>query len=367
MDLPVMPPVEPMLAKAMTWDQLEQATHGEQFVFEPKWDGFRCIVFRDGGEVELQSRNCRSLTRYFPEVVSAIRDHVAERCVIDGEIVVAGQDGLDFDALSERIHPARSRVEMLARTCPGSFVCFDVLALGDTDVTGRPFADRRRALEEVAGGRAESVKVTPTTNDPAVARDWFVRFEGAGLDGVVAKAATLKYLPSKRAMIKVKHRRSGDFVVGGFRWYRADTSMVGSLMLGLYDGDNLRPVGVIGSFPVTQRRSLVAFLAPYTNPGRHQWVLGGSDDRSVSEGGQGGSSRPAAPASRWNAGKDTSFEALRPDLVVEAEFEQLQGGRLRHTARFLRWRPDRDPTSATFDQLDVAVPSVLSDVFSAGA
>ena len=300
-------------------------------------------------------------------IVSAIRDHVAERSVIDWEIVVAGPDGLDFDALSERIHPAGSRVEMLARTCPGSFVCFDVLALGDTDVTGRPFADRRRALEEVAGGRAESVKVTPTTNDPAVARDWFVRFEGAGLDGVVAKAATLKYLPSKRAMIKVKHRRSGDFVVGGFRWYRADTSMVGSLMLGLYDGDNLRPVGVIGSFPVTQRRSLVAFLAPYTNPGRHQWVLGGSDDRSVSEGGQGGSSRPAAPASRWNAGKDTSFEALRPDLVVEAEFEQLQGGRLRHTARFLRWRPDRDPTSATFDQLDVAVPSVLSDVFSAGA
>ena len=359
-----MPPVKPMLCRTGTWEQMEVLQEGGDFIYEPKWDGFRCIAFCDSGTIELQSRNCRSLTRYFPEVVSAMRDQLPRRCVIDGEIVVAGPRGLDFEALSERIHPATSRVEMLAQAQPASFVGFDVLALGDSDLTGEPFATRRRALEDTLGAALPPVHLTPATKDPGVAHDWFVRFEGAGLDGVVAKAAELAYMPAKREMIKVKHRRTGDFVVGGFRWYRADTSMVGSLMLGLYDGDNLAHVGVIGSFPVSQRRSLVEKLAGLRDPGMHPWVGGGRRD----DGGAaitGGTSRPAPPASRWNAGKDTTFEPLRPELVVEAEFEHLQGRRLRHTARFQRWRPDRDARSATFDQLDVAVPALLDEVFGA--
>ena len=367
-----MPPVKPMLCKVGTWEQVKLLLEGGQGQIEPKWDGFRCIAFCDGPLVELQSRNGRSLSRYFPELTAAIAAELATRCVLDGEIVVAGPSGLDFDALSERIHPASSRVAHLAKSAPASFVAFDVLAVADAVVTGEPFQLRREILERILAHSRPPLHLTPVTKDLRVAEEWFKRFEGAGLDGIVAKPAGLAYLPARRVMIKVKHRRTGDFVVGGFRWYRSDTSMVGSLMLGLYDGPELRHVGVIGSFPVAQRRRLVEELAGHRNPHAHPWVgsdptcgpdvVGdnrwGPDDR------HGG--RPARQ-SRWSAGKDMSFEALSPRLVVEAEFEQLQAGRLRHTARFVRWRPDREPTSATFDQLDVAVPVLLSEVFGAGS
>jgi ATP-dependent DNA ligase len=331
-----------------------------RFLYEPKWDGFRCIVFRDGDEVELGSRNGKPLTRYFPEVVAAVKEQMPPRCVVDGEIVVAGTDGLDFDSLSQRIHPAASRIDMLARQTPASFVAFDLLAVGDRDVREAPFSSRRGELEQALGTPGAPIHLTPLTGDPELARDWFDRFEGAGLDGVVAKAKDLAYLSDQRVMIKVKHERTGDFVVGGFRWYSADRSVVGSLMLGLYDGTDLHHVGVIGSFPIDRRRALVGELAPFRDDGDHPW--GRWSDFMVADGGKA----PGA-GSRWNAKKDLSFELLRPELVVEAAFEHLQGRRLRHTARFRRWRPDRQASSCTYDQLDVAVPSLLSDVFGATA
>ncbi len=328
------------------------------YLYEPKWDGFRCIVFRDGDEVELGSRNGKPLTRYFPEVVAAVRSEMPDRCVVDGEIVVAGSGGLDFDTLSQRIHPAASRIEMLARETPASFVAFDLLSLGERDLRDDPFFSRRKELEAALAGARPPVHLTPITAELTVARDWFERFEGAGLDGVVAKATELRYLPDQRAMIKVKHERTGDFVVGGFRWYTTDRSVVGSLMLGLYEGDELRHVGVIGSFPAERRRALVAELAPYRDPVDHPWAEW--SDFMVADGG-----KAPGMGSRWNAKKDLSFELLRPELVVEAAFEHLQGRRLRHTARFRRWRPDREAPSCTYDQLDVAVPALLSDVFGA--
>lgn len=328
------------------------------YLYEPKWDGFRCIAFRDGDEVELGSRNGKPLTRYFPEVVAAVRDNVPDRCVLDGEIVVAGPDGLDFDVLSQRIHPAASRIDMLARETPARFVAFDILAVEERDLRQTPFLARRKELESALGAARTPVHLTPITSDPEVAGDWFSRFEGAGVDGVVAKATDLAYLADQRAMIKVKHERTGDFVVGGYRWYSADRSVVGSLMLGLYDGGVLHHVGVIGSFPWTRRRDLVDELAPYRNPDGHPWAEWAGF--MVADGG----TAPGA-GSRWSAGKDLSFEPLRPELVVEAAFEHLQGRRLRHTARFRRWRPDRHPLSCTYDQLDVAVPALLSDVFGA--
>jgi ATP-dependent DNA ligase len=355
MDLPVMPPVAPMLAKPS-----RDLPEGD-IRYEPKWDGFRCIVFRDGDEVELGSRNERPLTRYFPDVVAAVKQQLPTRCVLDGELVIAGEDGLDFDALSQRIHPAASRVRMLAETTPAAFVAFDLLALGERDLRQVPFFERRGELERAMVGVESPIHVTPLTADPGVARQWFERFEGAGLDGVVAKSADLPYLPGERAMWKVKHERTGDFVVAGFRWYQANKEVVGSLMLGLYDGAHLQHVGVIGAFPAAQRRQLVDELAPYRNPAEHPWadwaewmVEGTADGRRLPGG-----------LSRWNAAKDLSFELLRPDLVVEAAFEHLQGQRLRHTARFRRWRPDRDPLSCTYEQLDVAVPALLSEVFGA--
>jgi bifunctional non-homologous end joining protein LigD len=335
-----MPPVAPMLAKAT-----RELPEGD-FIYEPKWDGFRAIVFRDGDDVEVGSRNERPLTRYFPDIVAAVRANLPERCVVDGEIVVAGPSGLDFDALSQRIHPAASRVRMLAQTVPASLVAFDLLALDHDDLRNRPFAARRDLLMSALSGAGQPVHLTPATQDRAVAADWFSRFEGAGLDGVVAKPADLPYLEDRRVMAKVKHERTAEFVVTGFRWYRSGGSgeSVGSLLLGLYDGDQLVHVGVIGSFPAEQRKELVGFLAPYR---------------------EGPANGVSGPPSRWNAGKDLSFERLRPELVVEAAFEHLQGRRLRHTARFRRWRPDREPSSATFEQLDVAVPAELAEVFSA--
>jgi ATP-dependent DNA ligase len=352
-DLPVVPPVAPMLAKAVA------SVPVGDYAYEPKWDGFRCIVFRDGDEVELGSRNERPLTRYFPDVVAAVLAALPPRCVVDGEIVVAGPDGLDFDLLSQRIHPAESRVRTLAERTPAQLVVWDLLALGDRDLRAEPFSHRRAELERVMGDRADPrVHLTPLTTDPAVAADWFERFEGAGLDGVVAKGRQQVYLEDKRVMLKVKHERTAEFVVGGFRWYKGDPGAVGSLMLGLYDGPRLAHVGVIGSFTAVRRRELVAELGPYRGDvADHPWA-GWAE--------AAGTGRDAGGRSRWNAGKDLGFEPVRPDLVVEAAYEHLQGARLRHTARFRRWRPDRTGTSCTYDQVAVAVPALLADVFAAG-
>jgi ATP-dependent DNA ligase len=346
-DLPVPPPVAPMLAK------LHPTLPEGDWYYEPKWDGFRGIVFRDGDEVEIGSRNGRPLTRYFPEVVDAVRASLPERCVIDGELVVAGPGGLDFDALSQRIHPAATRVDRLAEETPAQFVAFDLLALGDRDHRPDPFSERRARLVDSVDPSSTSVHLTPITTDRGVAGEWFTRFEGAGLDGVVAKAPDLAYLENQRVMVKVKHERTADFVVGGFRWYKGSPGeAVGSLMLGLYRDSQLHHVGVIGAFPAARRRSLVGELQPFRDPPAHPWA--GWADHIGSE-----------PGNRWNAGKDQRFELLRPDLVVEAAFEHLQGDRLRHTARFRRWRPDRTGESCTYDQVDVAVPSLLAEVFGA--
>jgi len=356
-DLPVMPPVAPMLAK------LTRDLPVGEYLYEPKWDGFRCIVFRDGDEVELGSRNEKPLTRYFPDVVAAVKNGLPERCVVDGEIVIAGPNGLDFDNLQQRIHPADSRVRMLAGKTPASFVAFDLLALGSDDLRAQGFARRRSVLAAalaVAPGSA-SIHLTPATRDVAVAADWFSRFEGAGLDGVVAKGVDLGYREDQRVMLKVKHERTAEFVVAGFRWYKGGEG-VGSLMLGLYQGDELQHVGVIGAFPAAQRRELVAELAPYRlgegedHPWTHwaEWV----QDAVAA------SSRGPTAGNRWNANKDMSFEPLRPELVVEAAYEHLQGSRLRHTARWRRWRPDRDPASCTYQQMETAVPMELSAIFS---
>ncbi len=368
MTLPVRPPVAPMLAKLS-----RELPRDAGLFYEPKWDGFRCIVFRDGDDVELGSRNELPLTRYFPELVAALSQVLPQRAVLDGEVVVARPTGLDFDALSQRVHPAESRVRLLAERTPASFVAFDLLALDDRDLRKEPFHERRRLLENVIGEAGPSVGVylTPATRDRSLAEDWFGRFEGAGLDGVVAKAADLAYVAGKRLMVKVKHERTAEFVVGGFRWYRTSAdrgtpgqSEIGSLMLGLYDSSgDLSHVGVIGAFAAEQRRQLVEVLAPHRvgadeGPERHPWA-GWATAAEVA-----GPRLPGA-RSRWNATKDLSFELLRPDLVVEAAYEHLQGTRLRHTAQFRRWRPDRDARSCTYDQLDAVVPMELADVFGA--
>ncbi len=354
-----MPPVKPMLAKATTWEQLMLLVEGQDYKYEPKWDGFRCIAFRDGNEIVLGSRNGRPLTRYFPDIVDALLAHCPDRCVVDGELVIATQGGLDFDALSQRIHPADSRVRSLAETTPASFVAFDLLALGDADLRSEPFFTRRAVLAEAFSGCTPPVHLTPATRDPAVASDWFHRFEGAGLDGVVAKGAGLPYREDQRVMLKIKHERTADFVVGGFRWYKGDRGLVGSLMLGIYQGEMLQHVGVIGSFSAARRREILDDLAPYREPSSdHPWG-------AWAEAAEPGGRRLPGVASRWNAKKDLSFELLRPELVVEAAFEHLQGSRLRHTAQFRRWRPDREPRSCTYEQVEVAVPALLADVFGA--
>jgi ATP-dependent DNA ligase len=385
-DLPVAPPVAPMLAR------LERVLPDGDYIYEPKWDGFRGIVFRSGDDVEIGSRNELPLTRYFPELVADLRAALPDQVVVDGEVVVAGPNGLDFDALSQRLHPASSRVRMLAEKTPASFVAFDLLALGQRDLRGEPFHERRRLLEDILGppgaaDRPARAHLTPATRDRSVAEDWFERFEGAGLDGVVAKLAALAYVPGKRVMVKVKHERTAEFVVGGFRWYRASSGAaggeeVGSLMLGLYDGaGRLCHVGVIGAFPAEQRRQLAGILAPYravgagpglgpgTGAGPGAGTAGGGDEHPwAAWAAASGAPGPRVPGarSRWNATKDLSFEPVRPDLVVEAAYEHLQGDRLRHTAQFRRWRPDRDSRSCTYDQLDAVVPMLLAEVFGAG-
>jgi ATP-dependent DNA ligase len=351
MKLPIMPPVEPMLAKSA------DAVPVGDYLYEPKWDGFRCLVFRDGAELDLGSRGGKSLTRYFPELVKSLAAALPPRCVLDGEIVVVAGGRLDFDRLSDRIHPAESRVRLLAERTPASFVAFDVLALDDEDLSGRPFAERRAVLARLLAGKHEHVYVTRATDDPALARTWFERFEGAGLDGVVAKPTQGAYRPGERTMVKVKHERTADAVVGGYRLHKSGP-VVGSLMLGLYGADGvLNYVGGASAFTMARRAKLIEELAPLLldidEGGAHPW-LDGLDD--------GEHRRPGAP-NRWNSGKDTSFVPLRPELVCEVRYDQLQADRFRHSARFVRWRPDREARSCGYDQLDVPAPYDLADVF----
>jgi ATP-dependent DNA ligase len=355
MDLPVMPPVQPMLAKLA-----RSLPEDEGLVYEPKWDGFRCVVFRDGDEVELGSRNERPLTRYFPELPGPLRENLPERCVVDGEIVIAGDRGLDFEALLQRIHPAESRVNLLAGQTPASFVAFDLLALAADDLRSSSFAERRALLEEALAGARPPVHLTPATSDPVVAAEWFDRFEGAGLDGVVAKRAELPYRENERLMLKVKHQRTADCVVAGFRWHKSG-GVVGSLLLGLYDDEGtLHHVGVTASFTMARRRELVDEIAPLRENALdgHPWAAWAGPEE------EWGGRMPGAQ-SRWNAKRDLSWEPLRPERVVEVAFDHLQGDRFRHATTFQRWRPDRDPRTCTYAQLEVAVPEELAAVFGA--
>ena len=358
MDLPVNPPVSPMLAKLV-----RELPAAPGMTYEPKWDGFRGIVFRDGDEIELGSRNERPLTRYFPELVATLRSELPERCVLDGEIVIAGPGGLDFDALLQRIHPAESRVRLLAEQTPSSFVAFDLLALGADDLRALPFRRRRAELEDALAGCEAPVHLTPITTSTEVAGDWFGRFEGAGLDGVVAKPAELAYVEGKRVMLKVKHERTADCVVAGFRWHK-DGDGVGSLLLGLYDeAGTLHHVGVATSFPAARRRQLSEELAPLTRDALegHPW----QGWAAASAGGDDGGQRLPGALSRWNAKANLAWEPLRVERVAEVSYDNLQGDRFRHATHLVRWRPDRDPASCTYAQLDRPVPEELARVFGA--
>ncbi|MGI8949377.1 MAG: ATP-dependent DNA ligase [Ornithinimicrobium sp.] len=353
MDLPVMPPVKPMLAKPASGIPDGQ-------LYEPKWDGFRSIIFRDGDEVVIGSRNERPLTRYFPEVVQAVLAAFPDRAVVDGEIVVADLTGnrLDFEALQQRIHPADSRVRMLAEQTPASFVAFDLLALSAEDLMAQPLERRRALLEEAFEGVEPPVHLTPLTRDARVAQQWFEQFEGAGLDGLIAKRPELTYQPDKRVMTKVKHDRTADCVVAGYRVHKSGPGAIGSLLLGLYDEHgSLASVGVIGALPMARRRELFEELQPLIAEwAEHPWSWGAPQE--------GERTPRSGETSRWNAGKDLSFVPLRPERVVEARYDYLEGTRFRHTAQFVRWRPDREPASATFGQLEQPVDFDLADVLA---
>jgi ATP-dependent DNA ligase len=349
MDLPVMPPVSPMLAKSVRSIPPDAS-------YEPKWDGFRSICFRDHDQVELGSRNERPMTRYFPELVAAVQAELPQRCVIDGEIVIATDHGLDFEALQQRIHPADSRVRMLAEKTPASFIAFDLLALGDDDYTRRPFSERRAALVDALANSGPSIHVTPATTDLHTAQRWFEEFEGAGLDGVIAKPLTISYQPDKRVMFKIKHERTADCVVAGYRVHKSGGDAIGSLLLGLYQDDGqLASVGVIGAFPMAERRRLFSELQPLvTRFDDHPWNWAAHE---------AGERTPRKNEfSRWNAGKDLSFVPLRPERVVEVRYDHMEGQRFRHTAQFSRWRPDRDPRSCTYEQLEQPLTFSLGDI-----
>jgi ATP-dependent DNA ligase len=350
------PPIEPMLAKLA-----EQLPEPGPFLYEPKWDGFRAIVFRGGGELYMQSRDLRPLDRYFPELHEALLQGLPDRSVVDGEIVIAGERGLDFDALQLRLHPAASRVARLAKDTPSSFVAFDALAIDGDDLRAAPQRDRRARLERALAAVAPPIHLTPVTRDRAVAAEWLARFEGAGLDGVVVKPEDGVYQPGKRAMIKVKHARTADCVVAGFRWHKAGKGeLIGSLLLGLFDdGGRLHHVGVTSSFTMAQRRELAAELAPLRSHAldQHPW-------REWAEH-QGDMTRMPGGQSRWSAGKDLSWEPLRIERVCEVKYDHMQGSRFRHAAVFQRWRPDRSPRDCRYDQLEVTTPFELRKVFSA--
>jgi ATP-dependent DNA ligase len=351
--LPIDRPVEPMLAK------LAESLPSGDFLFEPKWDGFRAIVFRGESEVFIQSRDRRPFDRYFPDLHEAFMEKLPAGCVIDGEIVIAGPRGLDFDALQLRLHPAASRVAKLAKEMPASFVAFDVLALRGGDVMARPQAERRALLETLLAKAPPPIHLTPATRERTVAARWLEKFEGAGLDGVVAKPLELPYQPGKRAMIKVKHARTADCVVAGFRWHKSGKDAVGSLLLGLYDDRGvLQHVGVTSSFTMEKRRQLAKELAPLGKNAfeNHPW-------RDWAQAGEGASRMPGAH-SRWSAGKDLSWEPLRIERVCEVKYDHLQGDRFRHAAIFLRWRPDKPPSDCRYDQLEVTRPYELAKVFA---
>ncbi|HTQ05503.1 MAG TPA: ATP-dependent DNA ligase [Polyangiaceae bacterium] len=358
MELPVNPPVLPMLAK-----RVSELPAGDEFIFEPKWDGFRVLVFRDGAEIFLQSRDEKPLNRYFPELVAALAAALPPRIVLDGELVIAQGDVLDFDALQMRLHPAASRVKMLAEKIPSSVVFFDLLCEGDEDLRNLPFEARRARLEAAVGSLAPPLHVTPATTDRGVAADWFKRFEGAGLDGVMAKPKTGVYVPNQRVMFKVKHERDCDCVVAGFRWHKQGKGeAVGSLLLGLYDDEGaLQHVGVCASFTNQKRRELVEFLAPYRENAmaEHPW------QRWAEFSQDGELARKPGAGSRWSQGKDLSWEPLRPELVAEVAYDHMQGSRFRHTAQFRRWRSDKPPAACTYAQLEVVPPEELSQLFRA--
>ena len=326
--------------------------------FEPKWDGFRSIVFRDGDEVEIGSRNERPMTRYFPEVVEAIKQSMPERCVVDGEIIVVVGDRLEFEVLQQRIHPAASRIKLLSQETPARFVAFDLLALDHVDYTHEPFDKRRSILEQAMADAQPPIHLTPATRDHDLAEKWFSQFEGAGLDGVVAKPLNGTYQPDKRTMFKIKHQRTADCVVAGYRVHKSGPDSIGSLLLGLYkDHGELANVGVIGAFPAARRKELFTELQPLvTTFDNHPW-----DWAKLAEGNR---TPRSSEFSRWNAGKDLSFIPLRPELVVEVRYEHMEGDRFRHTAQFNRWRPDRDPRSCTYEQLDEPVKFDLEDILS---
>ena len=349
MDLPLAPPIDPMLAKLV-----RELPTGE-LLYEPKWDGFRCLVFRDGDELFLQSRNGKPLDRYFPEMAAPLRATLPDRTVLDGELVIPSPEGLDFDALSNRIHPADSRVTLLAEQTPAHYVAFDLLALGDHDLSIEPFRERRTVLEHVLDGVESPVHLTPATLDGPQAADWFARFEGAGLDGVIAKPLRDRYAPGKRKLFKVKKERTADVVVGGFRWHK-DGAGVGSLLLGLLDdAGRLVNVGVASSFRAEQRATLAEELEPLRlveAEADHPWLEG-----------QGAASTPRGEH-RWSGKRDTSWQPVHPVAVAEVAYDQLQGDRFRHSARFRRWRPDRDAASCRFDQLEVPPPAELTDLFA---
>ena len=323
---------------------------GNGWIFEPKWDGFRALVFWDGDELLIQSRDLKPLDRYFPELHDSLKEALPAGVVLDGEVVITGPNGLDFDALLLRIHPAASRVAKLAKETPSSFVAFDILGQREKDLRTTPFEERRKALEKIAVKFGPPVYLTPATTDIEQAKDWFVRFEGAGLDGVIAKESHQQYISGERVMMKVKHQRTIDCVVGGFRWYKDQKGeALGSLLLGLYRGKTLHYVGHASNFKKEQRRELVKFLEPY---------------RNVSDGEGFGTGRTPGGISRWTQTADVSWERLRPELVCEVAFDHLQGERFRHAASFHRWRPDKPPKECTFDQIDTVVPFELRQIFT---
>jgi ATP-dependent DNA ligase len=350
-----------MLAKRV--DNLPEAG---AWIFEPKWDGFRALIFRDGDEIEIQSRDEKPLNRYFPEVVEALRAQLPARCALDGEIVIAKDSGLDFEALQLRLHPAASRVKLLSKQIPASVVFFDALCVDDRDLRGEPFEKRRVELEKLLASAKPPVHITPATRDASVAADWFRRFEGAGLDGVMAKPVSGPYEPNKRVMLKVKHERDCDCVVAGFRWYKkGERTAIGSLLLGLYDDAGaLQHVGVCASFSDEKRRELVEFLAPYRKDALvdHPWKAWA--DHAIAEGGAG--HRIPGGQSRWSQGKDLSWEPVRAELVAEVAYEHMQGARFRHMAHFRRWRTDKKPSDCTYAQLEVVAPHELAAIFVGG-
>jgi ATP-dependent DNA ligase len=346
------PPLEPMLAK------LADSLPAGAYLYEPKWDGFRAIVFRGADELYIQSRDSRPLDRYFPELHEALLARLPQNCVVDGEIVIATAKGLDFDALQLRLHPAESRVAKLARETPAAFVAFDLLAADGQELLATPQAERRKRLEKLLGKAKPPLFVTPVTQDRALALDWLTRFEGAGLDGVIAKPVDAPYQPGKRAMIKVKHARTAECVVAGFRWHKSGKDAVGSLLLGLYDDAGvLQHVGVTSSFKMEHRKALAKELAPLRKDAmdEHPW-------RDWA-GAAAQSSRMPGAQSRWSAGKDLSWEPLRIERVCEVKYDHMQGERFRHAAIFLRWRPDKRPRDCRYDQLEVTKPYELERIF----